>query len=129
MVKLYFIYGLSHAEIAKRMNIEEKTVRNHKARALQLIKASLSKKNLLTINAFATLLWRFGCNSWKHLPIPCEKIFLNSLGENSTQLFYSCKPPIMQINTEIIAILKNTWVMRNSVLKNHYFFANGLGKK
>lgn len=46
VAKLYFIHGLSHAEIAVKMDIEEKTVRNQKARALVLLRSILIKKQL-----------------------------------------------------------------------------------
>lgn len=52
--KLLFIEELSTDEIAQRLDISPQTVRTQKARALQLIKTELLKKNL--IGAFLYLL-------------------------------------------------------------------------
>ena len=56
VVKHYFIHERSHAEIARLMNIEEKTVRNQKARAIELLRTALLRKSLLTLSGLAALL-------------------------------------------------------------------------
>jgi RNA polymerase sigma factor (sigma-70 family) len=57
--KLIFIHGLSTEQIGERMGINPQTVRSQKARAIQLIKTQLLKKNrVLTVLLLTTLLSR-----------------------------------------------------------------------
>ena len=39
--QMYYLEGKSHEEIAKELNISQNTVRNHKAKALQMLRARL----------------------------------------------------------------------------------------
>jgi RNA polymerase sigma-70 factor (family 1) len=55
--KLLFIEGLSTEAIGKRLNISPQTVRSQKARALELIKSELLKKNLLPVLIHLSLLF------------------------------------------------------------------------
>jgi RNA polymerase sigma-70 factor (ECF subfamily) len=55
--KLLFIEGLSTDQIGERLNISPQTVRTQKARALELIKSELLKKNLLTALIYLLLLF------------------------------------------------------------------------
>lgn len=55
--KYVFIHGLSTEQIAAEMNISPQTVLNQKTRALQLLRMSLLKKNLLpsTVSLYLTI--------------------------------------------------------------------------
>lgn len=55
--KLLFIEGLNTEEIGKRLDISSQTVRTQKARALQLIKTELLKKNLITAILYLAILF------------------------------------------------------------------------
>lgn len=53
--KLIFFNGMTTSEIAEHMNISPKTVLNQKAKAVQMIRLALLKKELLTAAAFFCL--------------------------------------------------------------------------
>ncbi|HYO21157.1 MAG TPA: sigma-70 family RNA polymerase sigma factor, partial [Flavisolibacter sp.] len=55
--KLLFIEGLSTEEIGERLGISAQTVRTQKARALQLIKSGLLKKNLIPALLYLAMLY------------------------------------------------------------------------
>ena len=55
--RLIFIDGLTTDQIGERLNISPQTVRTQKARALDLIKSELLKKNLLSALLYLLLLF------------------------------------------------------------------------
>lgn len=54
--KMAYVEGLSNEEIAAKLNINNQSVRNHKARALKLLRIALTDQGLLEI---FILLWPF----------------------------------------------------------------------
>jgi RNA polymerase sigma-70 factor (ECF subfamily) len=69
VLKLGYLEGMKNQEIADLLNISIHTVKNQKARAIQLLKTRLRDRDLMSLLLLCSFL-RITSDSCQHLPLP-----------------------------------------------------------